>query len=86
MKEQPTRVVYRTWPKSEGGDVIALFPDLVEKPGVIQSYMHVGQHSGADVGIVYRTRPATEEEIVPLRQELTQIGYVLTERKRITRR
>lgn len=68
-----TRVAFRTYPD---GDVIALFPDEVERDGTVTCYVHVGQHGGADyTGVVRRTRPATEEEAAELRSELESVGY-----------
>lgn len=83
--EQPpeqTRVIFRTW--RDTGEVIALFPD---EPwgygGEVASYLHVGQHGGVSYPhVIAATRAATEEEIAPLRAELTRIGYHLIERRR----
>lgn len=81
----PTIAVFRTFQK--GGDVIALFPEI---PGncsgtTCESYMHVGQHGGAYPGCITGTRPATPEEIEPLKWELESLGYSLTIRKKVTR-
>lgn len=83
--EPQTTTVFRRWPN---GDIIALFPEIpADDRGMLcQSYLHVGQHGGADYQVVIRqTRPATHEEAAPLRAELAQIGYRLKERVRITR-
>lgn len=76
-KPEPiTRVVFRTWPAREGGDVIALMPELIEHNGYVTSYMHVGQHGAASYpAVIQATRRATETEYTPLLWELTQIGY-----------
>lgn len=82
---EDTRVVFRVWTRSQyqRGEVIALFPDVDEGRGTCSSYMHVGQHGGADyMGCIYRTRPATEEEYKPLATELESIGYKLRVVKR----
>ena len=73
-----TSVIFRTF-KKNNGDVIALFPFIPsDNHGwYCESYMHVGQHSGASQDIVRRgmTRPSTTEEITPLLNELIRIGY-----------
>lgn len=82
-----TIVVFRKWPKSEGGGIIALFPyDLgTNESYTCSSYEHVGQHGAADVGIIYRTKPATPEEYAALKHELESgpYNYVLGVRSRI---
>ncbi len=81
--DESTIVIYRTYPE---GDVIALFPC---EPGTMEwwtcsSYQHIGQHGAAQPDAVVRmTRPATAEEIAPLRTELESIGYKLIERQRL---
>ena len=69
-----TRVVFRTF--TQGGYVIALFPDIEERNGHVLSYMRLGQHGPADYkGMIKATRPATSEEIAPLAKELRGQGY-----------
>jgi hypothetical protein len=74
-----TRVVFRVWPDHNGGDVIALFPDVPydnHTPGRVESYQHIGQHGAADYNhVIAATRPATPDEYAPLLAELQQIGY-----------
>ena len=76
MKDkEKTKVIFRIWPD---GDVIALFPQIAASNDgyTCQSYMHIGQHGGADTGIVKRaTRLAKPKEYMPLLKELRQIGY-----------
>ena len=86
--EPPVKVIFRTF--RDGNDVIALFPELpgdMDAWSTCMSYVHVGQHSAADVRTIYgRTRLATPEEYTPLLQELTQIiGYTLRICHRFTR-
>lgn len=79
---QPTRVIFRRWPDSDGGDVIALFPDeAFDMAGrYCTSYQHVGQHGAADfAGVMGVTRAATAAEAADLRAELEGMGYVLDE-------
>ena len=73
-----TPVIFRKWPKREGGDVIALFPTLVGdmSPYTCMSYEHVGQHGGADPQeVVWATKPAKPAEYADLMAELKSIGY-----------
>ena len=72
--QMATKVIFR---KFGDGDVIALFPELSGTGDVdtCASYMHVGQHSAASVRLVADTRPATEEDYAPLKQELERLGY-----------
>jgi hypothetical protein len=84
---EKTLVVFRRWPKSEGGDVIALFPEIEERGGMCESYMHVGQHASANYyGVVNDTHPARPEEYKALAEELTRIGYNLIIRSKWIRR
>jgi hypothetical protein len=73
-----TPVIFRKWPESEGGDVIAIFPTEVGTldPYTSSSYEHVGQHGSADpVGLIQRTKPAKPSEYADLLAELESIGY-----------
>lgn len=85
MRDDPenpiVRVVFRTWTGEDGGDTIALFPDLPATVGKsarqeCESFMHVGQHAAADyTGVMRATRPATAAEAEPLRRELENAPY-----------
>ena len=70
------------------GEVIALFPEIPAdfEGRHCQSFVHMGQHSGADYhGIIRTSVPATDEEIVPLKKELEEnYGYNLVIRKKTT--
>jgi len=73
-----TPVIFRKWPKKEGGDVIALFPTLVGNmdPYTCMSYMQLGQHSSADPQeVVQATEPAKPAEYADLLAELKSVGY-----------
>ena len=76
-----TRVVFRIFPKKEGGDVIALFPAIagtVGKPWTCSSYLHIGQHGFADLhGLTRVLRLATKAEYKDLAAELVSLGYDL---------
>jgi hypothetical protein len=72
-----THVIFRRFKE---GDIIALFPyDKYDIAGLYcGSYMHIGQHSGADyTGLVQITKPAKESEYNDLKKELEGIGYNL---------
>jgi len=80
---QQVAVVFRKW--KDTGNLIALFPEL---PSDIHgrycdSYMHVGQHGGADYyGVIRQTIPAAPAECAALSVELRRIGYRLKPLKR----
>lgn len=71
-----TEVIFR---KYKDGEIIALFPYLIDNRfGTCQSYMHLGQHSGATLSIIDSTKLATEIEYKNLHSELiNQVGYKL---------
>jgi len=78
-----TAVVVRKW--RDTGDLIALFPELPSdyQGWFVDSYMHVGQHAGADYnGVIQATMAATAEEAADLIRELERIGYRLKVIKR----
>ncbi len=82
-----TRVIYRTYTlagePNARGDVIALLLDCAANPGHVVCYQHVGQHGEAVYWhVMSTTKPATEAEIQPLRDELIRIGYAPIYRKR----
>ena len=75
---EPDIVVFRRW--RDTGEVIALFPELPADLGgdYCDSYMHVGQHGGADFhGVVQQTTPCSPEASADLAAELATIGYHL---------
>lgn len=85
---EETRVVLRRWNTvADGHDIIALFPDLEWCAGMVTSYMRIGQHGGADPGIVARTIPVdpTSEDAAALLRELRCIGYNPRVVRRLTR-
>ncbi len=60
------------------GEILAIFPHTKHHTGFVLCYAHCDQHSGADYnGVVYNSRPATEEEYKDLKKELENIGYNL---------
>jgi hypothetical protein len=81
-----TVVVFRKWyRRSDGNGVIALFPGLAWRNGMVQSYEHVGQHGAADyAGVISRTRAAKPAEYAALLRELESepFNYRLDVRRR----
>ena len=79
-------VVFRRW--RDTGDIIALFPELpADLAGFYcDSYMHVGQHGGADYhGVVQHTKPCSPDDAADIAAELRTIGYRLRPVKRASR-
>ena len=69
-----TKVVFRKW----RGIIIALFPEIQSHGLFCESYMHIGQHGGANYDyVVQQSIPATATEYADLQQELESIGYNL---------
>jgi hypothetical protein len=86
MKKEP--VIFRKWRKSDGGGIIALFPQIPVSINCrfAQSYEHIGQHGAADPLIVgNKTTPAKLADYKELKKELESEGYALIIKKRITR-
>jgi hypothetical protein len=84
--ELPVDVIFRKW---KDGDIIALFPNIAHDTNgfYCSSYMHVGQHGGADyAGVLTQTKLASESEYKNLKKELENIGYVLNVKTRWKRR
>jgi hypothetical protein len=73
----PERVIFRRWFRQQDGHgVIALFPDMGEPRGMVNSFEHIGQHGAADLGMVIaRTRPASPDEYAELKRELERQPY-----------
>lgn len=71
-----TEVVFR---KFADGSILALFPYIIQDHrGSINSYMIIGQHSGADYTMsIRRTKPANEAEYKDIKKELENTGYNL---------
>ena len=80
---EKTQVIFRKW---ANGDIIALFPRIPANgfPWEMLSYEHVGQHGGASMGIIDKTRPAKPDEYATLKAELEGRGYVLDIRQRMS--
>ena len=72
IDENMVWVVFRKFPE---GDVIALFPEIEDGPGLVLSYQHIGQHGSASVDLLSELEPATTNECAELMLELEQLGY-----------
>jgi hypothetical protein len=87
--EPSTIVVFRLFPASRGGGVIALFPcEPGSEPWLCSSFWHFGQNGDADlVAVMNATEPAAPEQYAALKQELEQppYNYVLDVRQRSPR-
>jgi hypothetical protein len=80
-----TKVIFRVMP---GGDVIALFQRIAHDYAghLCESYMHIGQHGGADAKHCARiARLATAREYRDFARELRGLGYRLDIGKRTGR-
>jgi hypothetical protein len=76
--EPVTPVIFRKFPASEGGEIIAIFPyDKADAEGNVSSYMTVGQHGAASPQLVGRTKLASSSQYADLKRELEGIGYRL---------
>jgi hypothetical protein len=87
MNKEKTKVVFRVWGNKNGGDVIAIFPQIpADQFGCMcEMYEHVGQHGGGDArGVVSSTRLARPGEYRELAKELRGRGYCLQISKRCT--
>jgi len=86
MTNEQTLTIFRKFKDKNPpyyNDVIALFPEIYQMNGNIMSYMHVGQHSMADYGVILdKTKPAKPEEYSDLKTELESIGYDLKVRQK----
>lgn len=79
-----TDVIFR---KYRNGEIIALFPYEFWSDRFISSYMHFGQHGGADYsGTVQTTKLASESDHKELFDELISLGYDLNVIKKISRK
>jgi hypothetical protein len=79
--EQKTKVIFRNF----GGETIALFPEELgsNDANTCLSYMHMGQHSAADLlCVICDSKPASKANQRELMRELQSIGYDLVIPKR----
>lgn len=59
------------------GEVIAVFPYIIETDTSVMCYAHIGQHGGIVWDINSISKPATPEQYSDLQKELEGIGYNL---------
>ena len=69
-----TTVLFRAEGPKARPIVTAVFPCDPGSPGTMSCYQHIGQHSACTTGWYRTTRPATEEEYLPLLHELVDYG------------
>ena len=62
--------------KFNNGEVIALIQDNLSNFGMIDSYMHIGQHSESCINIINDTTIANKSEYKDLLNELKMIGII----------
>lgn len=82
-------VILRRWKGKDGGDLIALFPEVpADTYGrAVMSYVHVGQHGAADYNhVIAETKPVLwwDQEVLDFLDELKRIGYEPDVRQRRT--
>lgn len=72
---EKVKVIFRKVknPYTNEYEVVAFFPEIEVNYGRILSYMHIGQHSEADLGFYHETKKVTETEYKPLLEELKAI-------------
>lgn len=63
-------------------EVIAIFPDNIYNKKLygkkmVDSYMHIGQHSGCSVELIDELQDASFDQYKNLKNELETIGYKL---------
>ena len=78
IKMETQKVVF----KMMDDDVIAIFPnnlysEVLYGNTMVDSYMHVGQHSACSVELIDELEDASEEQYKDLKIELEEIGYNL---------
>jgi hypothetical protein len=76
--EDITTVIFRRFPRKEGGAVIAIFPyEMADLEGNVQSYVHIGQHGGCSRWFTTFTKPANLEDAdaQALKKELESEPY-----------
>jgi len=56
-------------------EIIALWIEPEQTGRMISSYMHIGQHSEADISLINDLLPASESQYKGLFNELERIGY-----------
>lgn len=72
---EKVKVIFRKVknPYTKECEIVAFFSEASANYGRILSYMHIGQHSEADLEFYQSTKKATEAEYKPLLEELKAI-------------
>ena len=64
-----TEVIFRKF--NDDNSIIAIFPYIINDYKYnVESYMHIGQHSGCTIDYAQITKPCSENEYTPLLNEL----------------
>ena len=87
MKPGDRVILRRCRTDPRGGEIVAFLPDADVNPGMIMSYMHVGQHGEASLGFYRECRPvkATDPEARDMLAELKSLGYAPRVVRRLVR-
>ena len=73
------RAIFRRYPLSNGGEVIALLPDHEWAPNQVTLFSAEGGHGGAPYHLLIdATRPANPPEYAPLARQMRALGYDVT--------
>ena len=75
MKKEKVKVIFRKVknPYTEEYEIVAFFPEFKANYTRVMSYMHIGQHSEANMRFYHKSKRVTEEEYKPLLEELKAI-------------
>ena len=95
-KPEKTIVIFRRYPKKEGGEVIAIFPCVpaTNNAYTCSCYVHMGQHGACDpIHVIMNTKPGklNDPDVKALKRELEHYGppdahYHLDVRQRYSHR
>lgn len=86
MRREKLPVIFRKQRQADHkGEIVAVFPTLVERNNMRTCYAHMGQHSACSRAWLLSTDLATPEEYAPLLRELRQVysDVTLVVRKRV---
>lgn len=86
MRSEKLPVIFRKQRQADHkGEVVAVFPTLVEQHNMRTCYAHIGGHSACSRAWLLSTDLATPEEYAPLFKELQKVysNVTLVVRKRV---
>lgn len=74
--KEKTDVIFREC--KENGEIIAVFPYVIDSGYLVVSYSHIGQHSSCDYDwFISNCKPVMSDKYVHLLMELEELGYNL---------